>query len=111
MILINPEFIDADIGGDKFFALVQSMPDPYEALQLIDLARLHFSEKISEEHYTGPERAKIQYTMQKLNTEKKRLNGAIDQCNTRIAIIELFGQDAWNQVRNWIIEHRKDHMV
>lgn len=104
--MINPEFLDADIGGDKFFALVQSMPDPSEALDLIELARVHFSGIIASNSHSGPERMRIQNTLQRLNLEKKKINKTIRETDVCDAVKAIYGREGWAQVREWIIINR-----
>lgn len=105
-IMINPEFLDADIGGDKFFALVQSMPDPSEALDLIELARIHFSGIIANNSHSGPDRMRIQNTLQRLNLEKKKINKTIRETDVCDAVKAIYGREGWAQVREWIIINR-----
>lgn len=108
--MIDPEFMDAEIGGDKFFALIQSMPDPLEALSLIDLARLHFMEIMANENSTSNDRRSAHYVLHKLKIERRKINQCISRTETREAVKAIFGEEGWAQVREWVIIKRNKQM-
>lgn len=103
--MYSAEFQDAEIGGDKFWMLVQTMPNHQEAICLIDLARLHF-QRLIEQNVGGAERMRIQNTLQKLNIERTRINMAIEDMSVKAAVIAVFGHDGWADVRSWMAAKR-----
>ena len=103
--IYSAEFQDAEIGGDKFWKLVQTMPDFNEAIGLLGLAKTHFIKLRARPDKKG-EIEKIDVTLHQINVESKRINMARNEMETRQAIIELFGYEAWEQVRAWIMAKR-----